>query len=65
MKVNERFIKISRLKADSIPISEDLEMDADVEIHISGQVVKIEDLTNNDGSVDRFFTIKGLLAEKE
>lgn len=61
-KINEHLVKIS---AGYIPIAKPLEMDQDYQLIVEGQVVKTEDKSNNDGSVNRVYTIKGIIVEEE
>lgn len=64
IKVNERFLRISHWKRDWVPMENPLEMDKDVKLEIIGQVSGVEYESNNDGTVDEIFIIKGLLAEE-
>lgn len=59
MAVNERLIKVS----NSVPINVELKMDQDVEVIIKGSVVKIEEGSNQDGTVDRKFILKSIQAD--
>lgn len=66
MTINERLLKFKAAHPkDLIYLDQDLEMDSEVELVITGQVVEITDKTLNDGSVDRIFTVKGQVAVKE
>jgi hypothetical protein len=58
--VNEYFLKIS---AGNIYIEKPLEIDQDLTATVIGQIVKQEDKTNNDGTVDRIYTLKAYLVE--
>ena len=61
MKINERLVKVS---AAAIPISEELEMGAEIVLIVTGTVTKSEDSDNQDGTVNRTYTVKGELAVK-
>ena len=61
MKINERLVKVS---AAAIPISEELELGDDIVLIVTGSAVKSEDRDNQDGTIDRIFTVKGELAVK-
>jgi hypothetical protein len=54
--VNEHLIRISGVVAIEHP----LEMDQDVEVVIKGAVVKVEDKSNQNGTIDRVYIIKGI-----
>jgi hypothetical protein len=59
--INERFVKIS----SRLPFYEDLALGEDVDIiikgrHYIGNVVKTEDMDNQDESINRIYTIKFL-----
>lgn len=58
LEIDEHLVKVS---AGYIPVAnfDQLAMDKEVVIAISGQVVKIEELTNNDGTVKKIYTVKG------
>lgn len=59
MKVNEHLIKVS---ASAIPIEGELKLGDDVELMIQGTVVTVLDKDLQDGTIDRVYTIKGVLA---
>jgi hypothetical protein len=59
--INERFVKIS----SRIPYPVDLQLGQDIEIGIGGRqtlgnVVKTEDMDNQDGTINRIYTVKFL-----
>ncbi len=58
-KVNEHLIKVS---AGRIPIEEPLELGVEVRIAVDGEVVKTEDTDNQDGTINRTYIIKGMVA---
>lgn len=60
LRVNENLVKIS---AGKVVTPFPLNLGEDVDILIEGTVVKSEDADNNDGSVDRTFVVKGIIAE--
>jgi hypothetical protein len=57
MQINEYTVKISLSK---FPINQELKLEEDVELNIKGEVLRIEDTSNYDGTVDRCFIIKGI-----
>lgn len=59
MKINEHLVKIS---AGYIVIPNELKMDEEVALIVKGQVTKIEDKSNQDGTIDRIYTVKGEIA---
>ena len=61
MKINEQLVKVS---AAAIPISEELEMGTELTLIVTGSITKSEDKDNQDGTIDRVFTLKGELAIK-
>jgi hypothetical protein len=63
MQVNEHLLKISGKRRDLIVLTKPLQMDQEVILKVEGQVVKIEDETNNDGTVNRIYIIKGIIAD--
>lgn len=62
MTINEHLVKVS---SSSVPIMQALNLGTDVVIRISGSVVKIEDKDNHDGTFNRLYIIKGVVAEEE
>jgi hypothetical protein len=59
--INERFVKLS----SRLPFPHDLELGQDITITIDGQqsvgnVVKTEDMDNQDGTINKIYTIKFL-----
>lgn len=60
MKINEHLIKIS---AGRIVIDRELPIDQDITLLVTGSIVKYEDTSNQDGTVDRTYIVKGILAE--
>lgn len=60
MKINENLIRIS---AGKIPIDQELLMDQDIKLLVIGSIVKYEDASNQDGTVDRTYIVKGIIAE--
>lgn len=59
-RINENLIKIS---AGYITVAQELELDTDITLMVNGAVVKCEDRSNQDGTVNRIYTIKGIIAE--
>jgi len=60
MKVNEKLLKVS---AGQIVLDGELNLGDDVIIRIDGTVTKTEDHDNQDGTVNRVFTVKGTIAD--
>jgi hypothetical protein len=62
LEINEHLIKIS---GGYIPISPHQipQMDEDVELRVMGSVTKIEDKSNQDGTVNRIYHVKGVEVE--
>lgn len=60
-KINETLVKISMA---AIPILRELEMQDEVTLVVRGEVVKVEDVNNFDGTVNRVFKVKGIIAEE-
>ena len=59
--INERFVKLS----SRLPFPRDLELDQNVEVIIDGQntigsITKTEDMDNQDGTINKIYTIKFL-----
>lgn len=63
MEIREHLLKLSGKRKDLIISTQPLAMDQEVHLVVEGQVVKIEDETNNDGTVNRIYIIKGIIAE--
>lgn len=59
MTINERLVRIS---TGLTPIEQELELGKDVQIVVSGNVVKVEKKDNQDGSYDLVYVIKGLVS---
>jgi hypothetical protein len=60
MITSEIYLKIS---SALIELENELLMDSDYNIQLQGQVVKVEDKTNNDGTVTKVFTIRPYLVQ--
>lgn len=60
--INEHNIKISMSK---INIPNELKIDDEVTIVLTGDVTKTEDSSNQDGTVDRTYVVKGMYAKVE
>ena len=60
-RVDELLVKISGRST----IGRELEIDQDVRLVIEGQVVKVETLSNQDGSVNLCYVVKPLLIKLE
>lgn len=58
-KINEKLVKVS---AGLVPIEGDLELGEDVQLLISGNVVKIEHKDNQDGTYDLIYVVKGIIS---
>lgn len=58
--INQYLVRISAGKA---PLSTELEMGEEVTIGAKGEVTKIEDSNNQDGTIDRTYVIKIAFAE--
>lgn len=61
MKIDEFTIKVS---ASKIPTLKELEIGSEVKLIIDGEVVRVEDANNFDGTITRNFVVKGTLAEE-
>lgn len=57
--INERILKIT----GSSCIENDLELGQDISVNIQGNVIKIEEKDNQDGTKDRIFFIKQISAK--
>ena len=60
MKVDQHLVKVS---AGYVYIDKALKIDKDVILTIEGNVTKTEDKSNQDGTVDRVYTVKGTIAK--
>lgn len=61
LRVNEYLVSVS---AKYFPIVEhDLKQDESIALAVYGQVVSIEDVSNQDGTVKRVFKVKGEIAQ--
>jgi len=58
-EINERLVRIS---SGLTPIDGELELGEDVQIIISGNVVKTEDHDNQNGTYDLVYVVKGIVA---
>lgn len=61
MKIDEYTIKVS---ASKIPTLKELEIGSEVKVIIDGEVIKIEDANNFDGTISRNYVVKGVIAEE-
>lgn len=61
MTIDERTIRVS---AGKIVTDKDLELGSEVRLVITGEVTKLEDSPNWDGTITRCFVIKGVIAEE-
>lgn len=59
MQINEKLIKVS---AGKVPIEGDIKLGDDVQILISGTVVKEEHEDNQDGTINQVFVVKGVVS---
>lgn len=59
MEINERLIKIS---AGLVPIEGELKLGDDVQILVSGTVVKEEHRDTQEGTYDLVFVVKGIIS---
>lgn len=59
-KIDEHLVKIS---AGFVPIADELAIDEDVTLIVQGAVTKTEDRSNQNGTVKRVYTVKGIIAE--
>ena len=57
MQVNEHILKVS----GKIDIPEGLELGSDHVISLTGQIVKVEDLDNQDGTCNKVYVFKPML----
>lgn len=60
MKVNQYLI---RVQASKVPITQELQIGDSVSSVIMGDIVKVEDEDNQNGTIDRCYVIKGRFAE--
>lgn len=60
-KVNEYLVKVS---AGAMPIEHELQLGDDVVLKVEGTVVTVLDKDLQDGTVDRVYTIKGVLVSQ-
>jgi hypothetical protein len=60
MEINEKVLRV--VGGSSLPPETELELGADVVIEITGNVVKIEEKDNQDGTKDRVFIVKQISA---
>ncbi len=60
MKVNEYLVKVS---AGMVPIDQELALGDSVIVQVNGDVVKLEDQDNQDGTCQRIYTVKGVFSE--
>ena len=58
-EVNERLVKLS---SSLTPIEGDLDLGQDVQIVFQGNVVKMEQKDNQDGTYDLVYVVKGLIS---
>jgi hypothetical protein len=61
MPVNEHFIRIS---SSPVVIDKPLELGKEVTLYVTGDVTKIEQRDNQDGSYDEVYVVKGVLSWK-
>lgn len=59
MKINEKYIKIS---AAAIVVAGDIDLGKEVLVTVKGTVTDSRDKDNQDGTYDRYYTVKGELA---
>lgn len=59
-KINTYLIKVSQ---SAIPSDGKHELGDDVVVQVRGSVIEIKDTDNHDGSYDRTYKVKGVLAE--
>jgi len=59
-KIDERLLRIN---SNPVILFGKLKMDENVSMLVKGNVIKIEDKTNDNGTVDRIFVIKGTIGE--
>ncbi len=59
MQINEKLVKVS---AGKVPIEGDIKLGDDVQIIISGTVVKEEHGDLQDGTINQVFVIKGVVS---
>lgn len=52
-----------RVSSGYIELPQPLEIGADVTLTLHGSVVKTEDRDNQDGTVQRIYTVKGMIVE--
>lgn len=59
MEINERLVKIS---AGLVPIEGEINLGDDVQILVSGTVVKTEQMDNQDGTYNLVYVVKGIVS---
>lgn len=60
MTIDEHTIKIS---AGKIVTDKELEIGSEVKLLVTGEVIKVEDTNNFDGTISRCYVVKGEIAE--
>lgn len=63
MNVNEHRIKIMGLGNVAPANAPLVELGKDIELHIHGNVLKVEEVDNQDGSIDRIYKVKIITIE--
>lgn len=58
--VDQHLIKISM---GQIPIDKKLKLSEDVKLFVSGNITKVEQKDNQNGTFDEVYTIKGIVAD--
>lgn len=61
MTIDEHTIKVS---AGKIVTDKELEMGSEVRLFVTGEVIKVEDTNNFDGTITRCYVVKGEISEK-
>jgi len=61
MEINERLIKVSMSKM-AVDFVQEPQLGDDVQITIKGSIVKTEDGDNQNGTKDRTYVVKGVIA---
>jgi hypothetical protein len=64
MTIDHYSIRLSGKREHEIVIDKPLSMDQEVTLTVRGQVIEVKDTTNNDGTVNRCYTIRGEIAEE-
>lgn len=60
MNINEHLVTISK---GFISVDTELDLGSDVILKVNGTVTQITDKDNQDGTINRVYTVKGIISE--